>query len=89
MSTREDSGAFERSGMYPEAVEEFEERLPKVEEGDYLIGGGPQRTFQTFRLLRPGIGVPCKWRNSFYRNRKRRAGLSGLRRSGRTCGKRT
>lgn len=48
MSTHKESGTLEKNGMYPEAVEEFEERLPEVEEGDYLIGGGLREPFKPF-----------------------------------------
>ena len=48
MSTHKESGTFEKNGMSPEAVEEFEKRLPKMEEGDYMIGGSLREPFKPF-----------------------------------------
>lgn len=48
MSTHQDHNSLEENGMYPEAVEEFQERLPEMEEGDYMIGGRLREPFKPF-----------------------------------------
>lgn len=39
---------FRINGIYPEAVDEFQERLPDMKQGDYLIGGKLREDFKPF-----------------------------------------
>ncbi len=44
----EDERRLKANGIYPEALEEFEEQLPEVSEGDFLIGGKIREDFKPF-----------------------------------------
>ncbi|MEF8880391.1 MAG: hypothetical protein V5A72_01000, partial [Candidatus Nanohaloarchaea archaeon] len=48
MSAPTDQDESKTNGIYPEAVEEFDERLPEMEEGDYIIGGRLREDFKPF-----------------------------------------
>lgn len=48
MSVPQNTSEFNENGIYPEAVEEFEERLPELDEGDYMIGGRLREDFKPF-----------------------------------------
>lgn len=39
---------LENNGIYQDAVEEFQEQLPQMREGDYLIGGNLREDFKPF-----------------------------------------
>jgi hypothetical protein len=44
----EDERILKVNGVYPEAVEELDERLPEMQEGDYVIGGTLREDFKPF-----------------------------------------
>jgi len=44
----EDERKLKVNGIYPDAVEEFNERLPEMNEGDFLIGGSFREDFKPF-----------------------------------------
>ena len=39
---------FRINGIYPDAVDEFQERLPDMNQGDYMIGGKLREDFKPF-----------------------------------------
>lgn len=44
----EDERKLRANGIYPKALEEFEEQLPEISEGDFLIGGNLREDFKPF-----------------------------------------